>query len=583
MNDYTLYINRGGEWQIVDLGNNKPAINFQTNDIADLKTRQYNYSQALKIPMTKRNCWVFEGVENIDVSTSFAYAKHECRLFSNGFVIAGVGSYLILDKITDSFECQIVSGASSLYDALNAPMSELNLGSIVRNNAACNPINFTPEYKFAAATFIKGGAPIFQSGLADIFPFIHLRTAIENMLSAHGYTLQTNIVDADLEKKYISLASVMSDFPFYKANASFEGIAAAGYFPYNITTNPSGKLSILTNTLRYGAAFYSNVRIKAVIESTEMATCYIASIIGGVETQLYYKSSLNHDIDISAALGYNDHINFLALAPSGAVVSSTVQFSIVPANVPYGEILPFAYNLGFEKQIDFFKAFLQLFGLSAIVDSENNIVEAYNMKLLYENKCIAKDWSKKLHIKQTEDYFTIGSYAKKNYIKFLDNTDDNVTDKAFFEIQNDLLPDEKEVISFPFQAGMDDYVSNNLVANIPLEEITDTDINFKGCPPHLVELSDDTISFLVDGTIFNYQRAIHVKSQELLDSYYSELRTMLSSAMVKEAYFNLSDSDIDNFDPNIPIYIDAYGHYFYVNKIINYVSGQLTKCQIIKL
>lgn len=583
MNDYILYINKGGEWQIVDLGNNKPAMNYQTNDIADLKSRQYDYSQALKIPMTKRNCFLFEGVDNIDVLTYFPYIKHECRLFSNGFVIAGVGSYLILDKVTDSFECQIVSSASTLYDALNAPMSDLDLGSIIRNKAACDPVNFTPEYKFAAATFIKGGAPIFQSALQDVFPFIHLKSAVENMLSSHGYTLQTNIADADLEKKYISLASITSDFPFYKANASFEGIAAGGRFPYNITINPSGKLINFTNILSYTAAFYCSVRIKAVITSTELCQCSIQSKVGGVTTQLYYKSSLDHEIDISIALGLNNFVEFYAYAPSGSVVSSTVQFSIVPANVPYGEILPFANNLGFEKQIDFFKAFLQLFGLSAIVDSENKIVEAYNMKLLYENKSIAKDWSKKLHIKQTEDYFSIGSYAKKNYIKFIDNTDDNVTDKAFFEIQNDLLSDEKEVISFPFQAGMDDYVSVNLVANIPLEEITDTDINFKGCPPHLVELSDDTITFHVDGTFFDYQRAVHVKSQELLDNYYSELKTMLSSARVKEAYFNLSDSDIENFDPNIPIYINAYGHYFYVNKIINYVSGQLTKCQIIKL
>ena len=59
MNDYILYINKGGEWMTVDLGNNKPAMNYQTNDIADLKSRQYDYSQALKIPMTKRNCWFF--------------------------------------------------------------------------------------------------------------------------------------------------------------------------------------------------------------------------------------------------------------------------------------------------------------------------------------------------------------------------------------------------------------------------------------------------------------------------------------------------------------------------------------------
>lgn len=114
MNDYILYINKGGEWMTVDLGNNKPAMNYQTNDIADLKSRQYDYSQALKFPMTKRNCWLFEGVDNIDVSTYFPYIKHECRLFSNGFVVAGVGSYLILDKVTDSFECQIVSAASTL-------------------------------------------------------------------------------------------------------------------------------------------------------------------------------------------------------------------------------------------------------------------------------------------------------------------------------------------------------------------------------------------------------------------------------------------------------------------------------------
>jgi len=53
--------------------------------------------------------------------------------------------------------------------------------------------------------------------------------------------------------------------------------------------------------------------------------------------------------------------------------------------------------------------------------------------------------------------------------------------------------------------------------------------------------------------------------------------------MIEQVEFNLNPIDINKFNPKIPIYLDYYGAYFYVNKINNYETGKLTKCDIIRI
>jgi hypothetical protein len=45
----------------------------------------------------------------------------------------------------------------------------------------------------------------------------------------------------------------------------------------------------------------------------------------------------------------------------------------------------------------------------------------------------------------------------------------------------------------------------------------------------------------------------------------------------------LTPQDVQDFDPFIPVYLEKYGSYFYVNKIKNFVAGKLTKVELIRL
>jgi len=78
--------------------------------------------------------------------------------------------------------------------------------------------------------------------------------------------------------------------------------------------------------------------------------------------------------------------------------------------------------------------------------------------------------------------------------------------------------------------------------------------------------------------------ANHYKAQTVVDlNYYTLSNSMLNKAKWMEAQFWLTDEDIEGFDHFTPVYIAKYGAYFYVNKIKNFVSGELTKCELVKL
>lgn len=582
---YSLYVKVNDVWVQVDIGTDTPAMNFQTNDVAELKNRQADYSQALKLPKTPKNRMIFQNADCIDIVTDIPYQKHECRLFSNGYVIAGIGYYLILNRISEYFEVQILSGVRDFFNLLDAPLSDVDLGSLIRNEAAVRPENFTDRYVYAAATFIKGGAPIYQDSLSHIFPFINIKKVIETLVTSKGYTLETDLTNEQWQNKYISLSTVASNFPEYRGKASFLGYTAGGSIPFTINENASGKFDNSIGLRYQTGSLYCNLKISCLLDSSTSGYCEIKKVSDGVETIVYSKSAPYQKIEMTIPLSVGDEIRITSFAGPDSDVIAECILEVVPANVPYNEKLPFSYNLGFSTQADFFKAILQLFGLTPLIDMENKKVYAYTMNKLYENKAIAKNWSNKLHVSDSDAIvFSFGSYAQKNYLRFADNTDDNRMDNGIIEINNTTLEEAKDLFILPFQAGLDDYVQGDYVANIPLEEITDIDIVFKGCPPHIVELSDDTIPFTITGMYgLNYKKATHIKAQTFVDDFYSGYTTMLNPAKYIEVLMNLTDQDIEEFNPFIPVYIQKFGHYFYVNKIKNYISGKLTQCQLIKL
>ena len=608
---YKLYIEINSVWKIVDLGDDKPAMNKQANDIAELKDRQVDYSQSLKLPQTRNNCQLFGFSESVDVVTDFPYKKHKCRLFSNDSVIAGIGSYLVLVKVNEYFEVQILSSNADFFSILESKkVSELDLGSCQRSG-----YGFFDDYAvsndkgwcMAAAIYTKGEQITPNNAGGNQYPFVFIKYVIDKILQSNGYEpLITNVPLIEMSKKAINISTLIPDansLLIYNSSATWKLIRrtdGSGSNIIGIVSNGNGMLASADTPLRLiyssPAACKFNVNL-TVVGSGDYMGMQTFEIKNGTTDEVIFTDTFillgaqeTHTVTKQVELGDLEDAVITITANTQPLKAYNFDNVITITNlisdvVPLTGMIPFAPNLGFDTQLDFFKMFTQLFGLTIQVNNETKAVYAYTMQKLYDNKSLAKDWSEKLHDKKSDKSFTIRSYGQSNYIKFDDNEIDNVKDKGVFLIQNETLPLEKDLFNIKFEAGNDSTSMGVLVASIPLEEVTiDGEITtreFKDGKPHIVEITNGQVMFL--GTLLNAKLTNHVKAQSFVDNYYARLIDMLYRAKWIDEEFWLTDEDIEKFDHFVPVYVQKYGAFFYVNKIKNYISGQLTKCEIIKL
>jgi hypothetical protein len=625
-----------GIWRIADLGDDKPAMNYQANNIAELKDRQANYSQALKLPPTKNNCLIFGMSDSFDVVSVIPYKKLNCRLFSNDSILAGPGSTLAIVKTNDSFETQILGGNADFFDTLNKPMSELDLGYVNYGEADLTNQSFaTGEfYRYCLCTTVKGGANYVSPLERDAFPMVLVMPTFEKIITQNGYSLEfdgvmhtyaTTICSMIPHNQYMTEfnASCTMNYIFNLKNIPLN---QTYYFPVEIVSSGLASLSAFgTSHTDRGCQYYAresgNITIKASLIVSSTNKCgnvglLIKNVTQDTITTIYNQQNgpFTHNGNTTIEVNKDDEIQVMCFAHNLSDVYEVITgyyesgdpiylvfpdsdwnidvfFSIEFIDIEYKLVpingkLYLAENIGFDTQFDFVKAVAQLFGFTFLVDNDTKIVRAYTMKKLYDNKVNAKDWSAKLHDVESSTEYAIAGYAQNNFIRFEDNASDNILDKGNFEVNNETLDVWKDLFTIKFEAGLDNLTSDGIVANIPIQE-RKTDENgsstyeFIGGKPHIVIIKNTT-------PVRQPPRppkyvATHAKAQDFVNLYYFHLKQMLTNARWKEEIFNLTDEDIEEFDQFVPVYIQKYGAYFYVNKIKNFVSGELTKCELVKL
>jgi hypothetical protein len=70
----------------------------------------------------------------------------------------------------------------------------------------------------------------------------------------------------------------------------------------------------------------------------------------------------------------------------------------------------------------------------------------------------------------------------------------------------------------------------------------------------------------------------------LIDNYRPLQENILSDVRyITGAQFALNKLDIESLSPYIPIYVEAFGAMFYVNKINNYLPNTLVSVDLIKI
>lgn len=259
---------------------------------------------------------------------------------------------------------------------------------------------------------------------------------------------------------------------------------------------------------------------------------------------------------------------------------------------------------------DFIKGILQLFGLSVSVNENTKVVKLNNFEKLRTNKYKARDWSAKLDDKGNSIVFRGDNYFQNNI--FVYEKDDYIPANfgdGIFTISDDMLELNGNVVESIFGSGKSEsrllneggYIDVPFIDKIddafnptnastqrililePTELLFDIDlVNDFGDTP--ASTSTLTAGTLVPLAYFVKTGGAHnLDWQTLLTDYYDTFIGTFDKLKVLKAKFNLNAVDIYNFDHFVPVYIQKYNSYFYVNSINDFKAGFLTEVELIKI
>lgn len=287
---------------------------------------------------------------------------------------------------------------------------------------------------------------------------------------------------------------------------------------------------------------------------------------------------------------------------------------IKDALISYGSAVEPRMYLPDMTQKDFIKMVCNLFGLVPDVTARDRKIRFWNYTELYDNISVARDWSKFLSERDDEVEFKFGDYAQNNYLKFKQSEDvilDNGKGNLLFN--DETLPEESDIVQLIASTADEvDILLTNFkltVSRIGFNKWNDEDADYeknKSIDPRVVyiDYADEIGSPLYQKSFWirptaaphagifaapaveivtpKISKSIDVSFSEMI-VYYSSLSRLLTKPNLRRAKFNLPVYEVAGLKHNIPVYLSQYKAYFYVNKISNYVPGQLCTIELIRL
>lgn len=486
-NIYELRIeDSSGVWRVADFGSDVPAINISRNNFGDLKSRNADSTQELRLPLSQTNKNIFGYSDTFEVVTNLRHKVFNCRLYCNDRTLFGLGSTLRFVSIGNTFNVQLLSSAKTFFNSISENEKTLNdldfPDTIVRGQSgidASNPNNFPDANVFFGIadfdtnprgenSFMKTPNVVWK--LFGQFPFVRYKYIIDEIVKQNGYTLETNIAnDNEFKNAVIPFQSMYNgeglnapkefargdkstNATSIATNTSFSEFGGSNGMPMAILGNgfETGLSEIYSDTETFGdrmmntitfTAFASgaytfgyDIRLPIIEDDTP---CFIFFYKGDVQIHQIFatRNSQSENLefggtfDVELMIGDKIHIEVVQRKPLygqiGSVVCDFILWDILiftpesdKKEPLYNFPIPLKGNLPQTKQYDFFKTFLQVYGLIVDIDEERKVVKAYSQNKVIEQKQNAKDWSAKMQRNSGLMKFVLENYAQRNWIKY---------------------------------------------------------------------------------------------------------------------------------------------------------------------
>lgn len=605
-------------------------VNKQTNDIAEMKDRQSDFTASFRIRKTRAMRTLFELSGEVGANTTFPYQNQLCKLVQDGIEMITNG-HLVLDMVDDLYYyCSIYSGNLSLFTLIGnlkiADIQPLYSPDELEHtwDIATQALHsVSPEmdyvYPLCEPSDDSGMNPMLLSGNTTelyggwIWPFIKVRTLWDELFANAAYTVEGNILSDDtFNRLYLPISSRNANKEFvnkYLYSLSWIGPAvhigldkldetgvtvingdanfALGFYRANFTATYKFKIIILVNSGIIDVHLYSNFIDRGTFTKT------VTSPLGD-EYEFEYAATIGEWMTF-----YTDGLIYTYDGYSISVID------ITDAKLEYGNVMSPRYNLPDMTQVDFIKMICNMFGLIPEVSARDMTVKFWNYVELYDNIALARDWSAYLSEREDEAEFKFGDYAQYNYLKYKESDDVikgngtgiMIVDDETLVLQKDALElkistCDEVVIAFTNPVATSRIAFNTWYDDAGLYKANDT------IDPRIVYIKEATGKELVlwdDVDANGVPTGNHVDIPDPLMAtsidvafstlvyHYGGLSRMLTKTNLRRCKFNLPVYEVAGLKHYIPIYLSQYKAYFYVNKINNYVPGKLCIIDLIKL
>lgn len=501
----------GKVWSL-DLPLDAPAMNYQINNLAELKDRNASYSQRISLPRTTHNEQAFQFSSVVGSDSGVPYMKFPCQLFYEGALISPAGAILSIVDVSDtSIGVQILGATVDLFDTLNNTDAKDpgdgmfllkwytdTMGQTERYLSG--PEKVKVLYFWLYATLQKNpNFPPFAmeairqvNGLDKFYPHLNWYDLVTWIFDRAGYSLETDVDPVDRAEMFLPCTyPVLADNPKAPRASgigwiqSFKvgtpaGVIWKGSPGVTLKDPVAGRLTIgpVSGTFSWMTLWDTTITFRfswtniSAIQKSSVAVKVTHYKNDGTNAVVLTRSwssgsSGSASVDIQMEAGEHILVSGTLSVVTNPVNSFDLRFPVSITAPPVPETSPgdkpqpgLTYDLlastGFKSLGDIVKAFVQLFGLTVDVNPGTKVARAYSIQEFYNRRSSSgKNWSDKLiKGKDTKLTFQLSSYAQSNEVKLEDNKDNNVTDSYKFSIPDVNLQPTKLLFQIGFLAGL---------------------------------------------------------------------------------------------------------------------------------
>jgi len=607
-------------------------ITKQANNIAELKDRQADFTTDFKIPQTRENIKALEHANLLSSGTVVPYVKNSCTYVEDGIELISDGFLVLMSSSDKYFTAAAYSGNADFFKLIDKlKISNANLSDLDHQwdlFVFKSSLVSKPDVKYLIFEPSKTG-DLYKTDMQfeQLRPFVSCKRIFKQIFTDQGWTLTG---DYDVIDEWLLCPKLSPDVVLYNSKARLAEVITVknkyivsnykvielsdtmnqfdSYVTlesgFNVTSNTLGfnfrrkgvyKVTISGKMLFSGAeSFDINFR-----NSISVTANIIASNTNPGITQDF---SVEYELTVENPVVYS--IIFQLGNPSAnssmTIYDATFSIALKESEIAYADQLQVASLLPDIEQGKFLKSVANQYGLIYQTDSQRREVKVWRFDKLIQNLHLAKDWSEYISQGTESLSYRIGDYAQVNTMKYKEGegVPKGYGDGAIY-VNNSTLETAKELFELDFSASVDIVKGGDTLALVPLYEADSAGLYTKSdlaearvvkystvnkvlnvhYSNQWADLTTYPLAYFIntaanDGLGFNYR---------LSEKFYNALSAILNDCKKIEIKMQLPITEIQGLDHSIPIYLELFASYFYVNKVNQWQKDKLCTVELIKI